>query len=191
MKTATAVLAAAAWLAGCSVTTSQDVVDFLSQPLPVPDGAKPLLLPRDSGKFGGNDSIAWHTDVAFDVTDMTPEEIAAIGPAYWAYLGQQFPLQFHYTERGNIRRPPGDQYGFEDGIRMGWTWNWSAKGYSQHYNVDIYADVMDLEPQPPPSILYNRHPVADLNTPVRGQRVLWMRLVVTSKGLPGSGKWPG
>jgi hypothetical protein len=166
----------------------QDVIDFLTQPLPIPAGAKQLPNPGIGYRIAGIGTVAWQKDVLLDVTDMDFNDIVAIVYAYRSHFQQQFPLGFGVT--GNPPRP----WKHRDGrIKMAnvslWTWCWKAVGRGPDFDLIMDVELMDFDRVTPGKSRYDCLPIRHPGDPTKGQRVMWIRLNFMGRNLTGVGKW--
>ncbi|MCL2700580.1 MAG: hypothetical protein FWE88_02675 [Phycisphaerae bacterium] len=189
---------------------TQDVIDFLCQPLPVPEGAK-VLLSKDGwwdrpllgvGQQGGDRSrrkvekgtIVWRQRIALDVMEMTPEAIAAIPKIYRDHLVPQFhsgPGTLSGFGRGETLCKGGpDRFLLSPIDRDFWTWGYCDVTLGDDADYEVDMEVMDFAPSPPGSPQYGRKPVRNLTDPVQGQRVAYIRINLVVRNLQGEGKWP-
>ena len=169
---------------------TQTVIDFLSQSLPTPAGAKQLPVSGIGGQGVGEGTVSWRKGVVLDVTEMAPKDIAAIPMAYLSHFNEQFPFgSMGHGNHQDLWKSWDDEFGMAWGAD--WTWRWKAEYRGTDFDLIMDVEVMDFDQVTPDSSGYSRLPVRELDDPVRGQRILWMRLDFQGRNLTGAGKWPG
>ena len=185
------------------VPLTQDVIDFLCQPLPVPDGAKvvflsnrkdeqwerPLLGIGSHGPEKG--TVVWRQQIALDVTDMTPKAISAISGIYVKHFWQlKLGMNFGFTGYQTLWKSRADLFVTTPDPSAFWTWNHCEYSRGDYADMDVDVEVMDFDQVPPGIEQYRRKPVKNLTDPVQGQRVAWIRIDFVARNLQGAGTWP-
>ena len=196
-----------------SVPPAQEVVNFLCQPLPVPEGATVLLVSRDrdmererppvglgnsipvkNSAFYRPGVLVWRKRVALDVSNMTPEEVAGIIKVYEEHF-RQFPLRAKisgsFYRSQNLCKESADRFDLES-VRdeAHWSWNQQTWWRGEHIDLDLSVEVMDFVPRWVGATLYERQPVKRLYDTMRGQRVAWISMDLIGRDLKGPCKWP-
>jgi hypothetical protein len=165
----------------------QAVIDFLSQPLPVPKGAK-VLGPRNYGGSVGSGTVAWRGYQALDVTDMKPEEIETIPEMYASYFENRFP--FGTSGRGSQSLGKSGPDYYRVGSYSEWTWLRQCEFSGGDFDLDIDCQVFDFKKDNTVAGGYRRVSVNMLSDPIQDQRVAWIRFSFKGRNLEGMGKWP-
>ena len=174
--------------------SSQEVVNFLSQPLPVPEDAKSLVPSLHETMSGLRSAekgyVMWYDEAALDVTNMAPKDIEMILYHYRGHFEQLFRFTFRTTDRPHELFKTSSGFGhITPGVRTDTIWRQGLKCRDANFALDIDVDMFDFEPKPD-GLNYTRLPVAKLTDPVRGQRVMVFRFTFLGQGLKGTGKWP-
>jgi hypothetical protein len=197
------------FFAPCFVGPSaQRIADGLSMPLPIPNGAKLLKqFGPDSGSgitFGaGNRYFFWRTGIALNITNMTKAQVEAIPEFYESYFNKALPDELAgfrwYTSGGDMaatgftRFPAGQMPPEGWTIVSGGAWTWRMWGNIEARNVlcEVHAEVMDFD-HLENSAMWKKIAVLDLNSPIKEQRVMYVRLRLRGQGLRNVQrvKWP-
>jgi len=197
-------------LSGRRGPSAQSIADGLSIPLPVPDGAKLLklfgpdtinakVIIIDGGYVSGY--VSWRTGIALDITGMAPAQVEVIPKFYESFFDRACPdipkcgyWSSDYTgaTRGFTRfvtgQAPPEGWTIAAGGR--WTWGMRAHAVTSNLFCEVDAEVMDFD-HLGNSALWEHKGVLDLNAPVKGQRVMYVKLTFQGQGVGGSGsvKW--
>lgn len=191
------------FLAGTRRPSAQRVVDSLATPLPIPSGAK--LLKRFDGGGGTSgrnwDQVSRGMGVALDVTGMTREQIEAIPEFYESYFNKCFPdliedshwewVDWEWETQGLGILGSLKSQNFSTGYGASWSWRRRGRVLAEHLYCEVYAEVMDFDELQPGSDFPARYPVKMLTDPIKGQRVMYVRLTLKGKGFNAKNlKWP-
>lgn len=183
--------------------SAPSLISTLTKPFPVPGGAKVLAdISGDHGAGGG--TITWTHSVVLDVTGMTPKQMEDIPEFYTAYLTREIPalgekrgwqnsMPFEWGTQGLYRHASDGTYGV---IGNGaWSWRRRTRSVGEHLFCEVYTEVMDFDIDVPKSSSQNpwyvHKGVLELDTPVRGQRVMYVCFAFVANGISGSTAWPG
>ena len=165
--------------------TMQEVINVLSDPLPIPKEVKLLKeINREHKLLNG--AIFWNKGWVLDVTGMNPEEYRNIPEQLRVYFLKHLPVGDRQWGLYDALYKESDKE-FITASNADWTWHIIWRLHGDNFYVDIDAQVYDFVPH---GSWFDRLPVKDLEKPVRGQRILWITVELGGFGLAGPGKWP-
>jgi hypothetical protein len=165
------------------VMTTQEAADSIAKPLPLPPGAKLVGIIGIGHEGLGPGSLAWDKGIVLDVSGMTKQDIAAIPRMYESHFQNQFPIVI--SSRGSYYDLA--KFGPDDFISAGngdWTWHVRAEGNGNNFDFEMQTEVMDFAPI---GSRFKRIRVRELDNPVQGQRIMWIRINLRVRGLVGPG----
>jgi len=185
--------------------TTDTVIDALVQPVPIPEGA---TIQREwrGGYGGGGSTVTWHTSMILDVTGLSKSQIKAIPEFYTSYFKDRIPglavgLGWQYdtyeSASNAVARMGTNDYTTARGAAD--CWRKRARAVGENLFCEVYVEVADFDVDPhrgsPDVVFYTRTPIHDFDwdgseTPVQGQRVVFVQFSFVGSGLPGEVKWP-
>ncbi len=171
--------------------SAQAVIAFLSKPLPVPEGAKLLPLPGGSGRGSvHNGRGGLNTRILLDVTDMAPEDVEAIPDEYESLFHIAFNMGGHSMGMVMelVKHPP-DQFSMFHGVGTWHRKDWSGDSRG-HFDLELETQIMDFDPNVQNKMRFIPLEVEHYRSPVRGQRVMLIRLCFKARDLEGDEHWP-
>jgi len=155
----------------------QEVMDFLNQPLPIPNGARDLsenddYRPVYSSRYSER-AVMWLFAQTLDVTDMTPEAVRTIPNTYCKHFTEQFGDIGGYVLFQNFMDPENLFPG-----RGGWRQMviQRARDAVLTFSMDVmdYED-SDLGTDGHTSVKRCYLPVDHLDQPIQGRRFVFLR----------------